>query len=153
MKRLKKIIMKLRKPLTDLRSILGGCVVGLARGSAQTILHPSEQHFWPTLHSLSTLHSFGWSGHDEGLGNTGHTTDPIRGRTPWRWTASHLVWESFTYESVSEMQSVSWWVRETVNQLSHTQCFISKITYKYALIEKKETQRLALYQGSPKEKI
>ena len=27
-----------------------------------------------------------------------------------------------------------------------------KITYKYIVIEKKETQRLALYQGSPKEK-
>ena len=28
-----------------------------------------------------------------------------------------------------------------------------KITYKNVVIQKKETQRLALYQGSPKEKI
>ena len=28
-----------------------------------------------------------------------------------------------------------------------------KITYKYVVIEKKETQRSALYQGSPKDKI
>lgn len=103
--------MKLKKPLINLRSVLGGCVVGLATGSAQTILHPSEQHFWPALHSLSPLHSFGWSGHGEGLGNTGHTTDPVGGRTPWGWPPGHLVWESFTNESVCES--------ETVNQLSN----------------------------------
>ena len=33
------------------------------------------------------------------------------------------------------------------------QYFISKITWKCVVIKKMETQRLALYQGSPKEKI
>ena len=44
------------------------------------------------------------------------------------------------------------WVNESCAVQNITILYF-KITYKYLVIKKKETQRLALYQGSPEEKI
>ena len=62
--------------------------------SVQTKLHPSEQHFSPTLHSLSSKHAPGIS--SSGLISLSHRSNVGRGHWPGRISGSKIQLQHFS---------------------------------------------------------